>query len=297
MRGRDGRVAVVVITRNRLGELLVTLGHLSALPERPGIVVVDNASTDGTPGAVRERFPEVEVVSLTENVGAAGRNVGVERVDTPYVAFADDDSWWARDALSRAADLFDSHPGLALIAGRVLVGPQEKEDPINAEMEHGPLADRPDLPGPPVLGFLACAAIVRRWAYLEAGGFDPRLLLGGEEAFLAADLAAKGWGLAYVRDVVAHHHPSTVRDRRSRRRNTIRNDLWFAWFRRPLSTAARRTATVARLALRDADARAALIEALLAAPLALRSRRALPRRVENDLRTLERKRNVQAQTG
>jgi hypothetical protein len=58
VRGCDGRVAVVVVTRNRLPELLTTLGHLRSLPERPQVVVVDNASTDGTARTVRKRFPD-----------------------------------------------------------------------------------------------------------------------------------------------------------------------------------------------------------------------------------------------
>lgn len=288
----DDRVAVVVVTRNRLPELLTTLGKLRALPERPRVIVVDNDSSDGTVETVRRRCAEVEVVALKENLGAAGRNAGVERVDAPYVAFSDDDSWWEPGALKRAADTFDAHPGLGLLAGRILVGPREKEDPVCAEMASSPLARDPSLPGPPVLGFLACAAVVRRAAYLEIGGFDPRMMIGGEETLLAADLAAAGWRLAYVEDVVAHHHPSAIRDRRSRKRNTIRNDLWFAWLRRPLPTAALRTVLVARDALRDADVRAALIAALRALPWALRRRRVLPRRVENDLRTLDREKNL-----
>jgi GT2 family glycosyltransferase len=287
VRRGDERVAVVVATRNRLPELLTTLDYLRSLPERPGVVVVDNASTDGTADAVRRRYPEVEVIALGENLGAAGRNVGVEAVATPYVAFSDDDSWWAGGSLSRAAELFDSHPRLGLVAGRILVGPQEKEDPICARMASAPLRRDPDLPGPSVLGFLACAAVVRRSAYLSVGGFDPRLVIGGEEALVAADLAAAGWGLAYAEDVVAHHHPSAVRDRRERQRNTVRNDLWFAWLRRPASTVARRTFSLAQASLHDADARAALLQALRAAPWALRRRRVLPRRVESDLRALD----------
>jgi len=290
----DGRVAVVIVTRNRLPELLVTLDHLRALPENPRVVVVDNASSDGTPHVVRRKYPDVEVVALEENLGATGRNVGVQAVASPYVAFCDDDSWWATGSLSRAADLFDSHPGLGLLAGRVLVGPREREDPICAEMASSPLARNPGLPGPPVLGFLACAAVVRRSAYLEAGGFAPRAPIGGEENLLAADLAAAGWGLAYVDDVVAHHHPSAVRDRRARRRATIRNDLRFTWLRRPLSTVARHTFRVARSAPRDADARAALAGALGSLPWALRHRRVLPPRVEGDLRALDRRRNTRA---
>ena len=59
MDGGDPRIAVVMITYNRRQEVLRSLGHLTALPERPRIVVVDNGSTDGTAAAVAEPFPQV----------------------------------------------------------------------------------------------------------------------------------------------------------------------------------------------------------------------------------------------
>lgn len=292
MMGADPRVSVVIATRNRACELLTTLERLRDLPERPHIVVVDNASTDGTPETVRRRYPEVEVVVLTENLGGAGRNVGVRRVDAPYVAFSDDDSWWAPGSLARAADLLDTHPRLAALAARTLVGPQEKRDPICDAMANSPLAPEPDMPGPPVRGFLGCAVVVRRTAYLEAGGYNPRIRIGGEEELLAADLAAAGWELAYVDELVAHHHPSKVRDSVERRRLSVRNALWFAWLRRPLSTAGRHTLLAARAAPKDADVWDGLVQALRGLPWALRHRRVLPRRVEEDLRLLDSERGL-----
>jgi len=297
VRDSEPRVAVVVVTRNRLSELLTTLDRLRALPEKPKVIVVDNASSDGTPEAVRRRYPDVEVIPLDENIGGAGRNVGVERVETPYVAFSDDDSWWAPGSLSRAADLFDKHPRLGLLAARILVGPEEREDPICAEMQRSPLPAEPDLPGSVVLGFLACAAVVRRSAYLEAGGFDPKLLVGGEEQLLAADLASAGWGLAYVDELIAHHHPSTVRDSRTRRRSGICNALWFAWLRRPAPIAARQTLRALGAASRDADARAVLIASLRALPWALRRRRVVPHQVEDRLQMLDRMSDLRALAG
>src|SRR5918911_3792446 len=98
------RVSGVMLTHDRRERTLRGLAELTALPERPPIVVVDNASSDGTPEAVRRAFPSVRVIELVENVGAAARNVGVEAVETPYVAFSDDDSWWAPGALARAAE-------------------------------------------------------------------------------------------------------------------------------------------------------------------------------------------------
>jgi N-acetylglucosaminyl-diphospho-decaprenol L-rhamnosyltransferase len=287
VRTTDAPVAVVVITRNRLPELLTTLDNLHALPEQPPVVVVDNASSDGTAQTVRHRYPEVEVISLDENLGAAARNVGVERVDTPYVAFSDDDSWWAPGSLARAADPFDAHPRLGLLAARILVGPEEREDPICAEMAGSPLPTEPDLPGPPVLGFLACAAVVRRSAYLEVGGFDPGLLIGGEEELLATDLASAGWGLAYVGDIAAHHHPSTVRDAHARRRLGIRNTLWFNWLRRPLPAALRRTVALLQTFPRDLVTLAGLVDALRGLPWVVRRRQVVPHRVESMLCLLE----------
>ncbi len=287
MKEPDPRVAVVVATQNRLPELLTTLTRLQALPEKPKIVVVDNASSDGTTDVVRHRYPDMEVISLRENLGAAGRNLGVERVDTPYVAFSDDDSWWEPGALRRAADVFDAHPRLALMAARVLVGPQERVDPICDEMAQSPLPMEPDLPGPSVLGFLACAAIVRRSAYLEVGGFDPRIMIGAEEELLAADLASAGWGLAYVENVVAYHYPSRVRDTHARRRLAIRNALWFTWLRRPIPSALRRTVGLLQTLPRDTASSRALIDALRGLPWIMRRRRVVPQHVESGLRALD----------
>jgi GT2 family glycosyltransferase len=280
-------VGIVVLTHNRFDELSRTLERLRALPERPPIIVVDNASSDGTPDHLRHRFPEVAVAALSVNRGAAGRNVGVALLDTPYVAFCDDDAWWAPGALGRAAALLDAHPALALITGKVLVGPEQREDPTCAVMAASPLPPAPGLPGRPVLGFLAAASVVRRAAFLATGGFEPRLFLGAEERLLAIDLAAAGWALAYVAEVVAHHHPSPHRDATERRRLLLRNELWCAWLRRPAASALRETARAFVAVAREPGLAPALIEAVGGVRWALGRRRVVPVGVELALRRLE----------
>ena len=286
MPASPARVAVVIATRNRGPELLGTLTRLLTLREQPPIVVVDNGSSDGTAELVRTRCPGVQVVGLRRNQGAAARTIGARLVDSPYVAFSDDDSWWAPGALARAAELLERHPRLAVLAARVLVGPDERLDPVCREMAHSPLPSAPDLPGPSVLGFIACGAVVRRAAFLEVGGFNVRLGVGGEEELLAVDLAARGWGLAYVEEVVAHHHPSPSRDPSGRRRVQVRNALWSAWLRRPLGGAVRQTAHLAALAIHQPGAWSGLLLALLGLPWVLRERRPVPRELEAALRTL-----------
>jgi GT2 family glycosyltransferase len=282
----DERVAVAVITHQRRAEALAALARLRDLPEAPHVVVVDNGSTDGTAAAVRREHPWAELVASPENLGAIGRNVAIARLRTPYVAFCDDDTWWEPGSLRRAADLLDAHPDVAVLTGRILVEPGGREDPIVAELRDSPVRGRPGLPGPALGSFLAGASVVRRTAFEGVGGFHPRLWLGGEEELLAADLAAAGWELCYVADLVVHHLPSRARDPHRRRRDGIRNTLWFTWLRRPLPAALARTADVLRTLPRDRVSAAGVLAAVRGLPWVLRERRPLPEGVERRFRAL-----------
>jgi N-acetylglucosaminyl-diphospho-decaprenol L-rhamnosyltransferase len=283
----DRRVAVVVITYNRSEELARTLTLLEELPERPTVVVVDNASVDGTSEMVRTWHPGVRLFALDQNLGAVGRNVGVDAVETPYVAFCDDDTWYDPGALSRAADILDANPGVAVITGKILVEPGARLDPMCEEMANSPLPRAAGVPGYPLLSFLAGVSIVRKEAFQAAGGFSPRLWLGGEEELLASDLVRSGWQLVYLPEVVAHHHASKLRDAHLRRRHGIRNTLWFTWLRRPLWPALRRTARLLYRVQRDRATLHALAEALGGLPWVIRERDAVPADMERGYRLLE----------
>jgi GT2 family glycosyltransferase len=149
-------------------------------------------------------------------------------------------------------------------------------------MDMSPLRARPGLPGPALLGFLACGAVLRRAAFLDAGGFNPRLGLGGEEKLLAFDLALRGWELAYVESVIAHHHPDRG-ERPSRRALLLRNELWTAWLRRRLPGAALVSTRLAARAVREQQARV-LVEALRGVPWVLAERRPLTASLERAAR-------------
>ena len=276
----DNRVTVVVLTHARVSEVAKTVELLLDLPEHPAIIVVDNGSTDGTSDILTHRFPNIRIIALASNVGAAARNVGIRAASTPYVALCDDDTWWAAGSLQRAADVLDSHPHMAVLTARVLVGAEEQEDPTCRRMEHSPLAAESDLPGTPILGFLAGASMIRRTAFLSVGGFEPRFFLGGEEALVAVDLAAAGWQMVYMRDLIVHHYPSHHRDARARRRLLLRNALWFTWLRRPLPSAIRQTGRLLRPALGDPQEAWGFFQAVAGLPWIIRRRRCLPAAVE-----------------
>jgi GT2 family glycosyltransferase len=271
---------VVIATRNRRIGLCKTLTRLAALPEQPPVVVVDNGSTDGTPAMVRRLFPDTELIALPRNRGAPARNLGARRARTRYVALTDDDSWWAPGALATAAQVLDASPQVGLVAARILVGPRLAVDPVNDVMAASPLPAA-GLPGPRILGFLGCGAVLRREAFLAAGGFSRLLFIGGEEQLLAYDLAAAGWAACYLPAVVAHHHPSASRDPATREVQLARNRALVAWLRRPARCALTETGRLARRAARDEPAaRRALAGLVPRLPLALLGRRPLPSGVE-----------------
>lgn len=287
----DPDVSVVVITRDRWPLLQRTLRALEALPTRPHVLVVDNGSGDGTSAEVRRCHPGVELIRLVANAGPAGRNLGVRAATTPFVAFADDDSWWEPEALPRAVSLLAANPRLGLLAGSVLVGPGRTLDPTCEDMADSPLPREPDLPGTPVLGFLACAAVVRREAYLAVGGFGCEYGVGGEEGPLAIELAATGWGVSYVPEVTAVHHPAPARNRAARRRVEERNRLLLAWQRRRLLAAARITAGAVRRGTGDPAARRALADAGRQILPVIRNRRPLPLDVERRVVAVDERRH------
>ena len=271
-------ITVVIATRDRRDRLLANL----ARHEAP-VIVVDNGSTDGTADAVRDAFPGVQVIRLQRNAGAAARTIGARLAESEFVAFADDDSYWAPGSLARAAAHLDRCRSLGLLCARVLVGEDNRLDPVSAFMERAPLGCRADLPGPSILGFLACAVAVRRAAFLGTGGFLERLGMYGEEELLALELAAQGWDLAHARDLTVHHHPATGRPGGRREAIQVRNALLTAVLRRSVQTAVQRFGS----ATATSAGRRGLAMATAALPWALSRRRCLPPAVERAARIVE----------
>src|SRR3954467_10195327 len=143
----DDRCTVVVATRDRHDQLAATLPRHLALPERPPVIVVDDASTEPVVA------PGAKLLTLRPGPGGPPRTPGPRASTTPYLAFTDDDAWWSPGALGAAADLLDAHPCLAVVQPHVLVGAGERDDPTCVEMGASPLPGAPGQPGCAILSF------------------------------------------------------------------------------------------------------------------------------------------------
>jgi GT2 family glycosyltransferase len=276
----------VIITMNRADELDRTLDLLARLaPGPPFTVVVDNGSIDNTREVLR-RHSWVHDIGLDENLGGAGRNLGVEAVDSEFVAFIDDDTWPEPDALVKAVGFLRRHPDVALVAAHVLVGDDDRVDPVCVEMASGAMGRLDG--GFRVAGFLAGASVVRADALRAVGGFHPAFGVGGEEELVAWDLLDRGWSLVYLPEVVFHHHPSLQRDATARRTRESRNRMWAAWMRRSARDAARRTVTELHTAVRTGTAVALTRAVARGLPMVVAERRRVTHATEELLRSIER---------
>jgi len=123
--GGAGRVTAVVVTYNRRELLLESLAALCAQSRPPDeVIVVDNASTDGSAAAVRARFPAARLAVLDRNTGGAGGFAyGLALAlagPAELVWLMDDDSVPEPGALAALLAARDHQPGTALIASRVV---------------------------------------------------------------------------------------------------------------------------------------------------------------------------------
>ena len=281
------KISLVIIAKDRARSLETSLKHLTTLQESVPIAVVDNHSEDDTVEVVRKKYPGVDLLQLPENHGSAGRNIGVEHARTPYIAFADDDSWWKDGALQAAITYFEKYPQLGLIQGKIILHGKRVE-PACQLMDESPLTPPCDFPGKAILGFVACGAMVRKEAFLSAGGFHHHFGVGGEEELLALDMAAEGWLLAYCDDIIAFHNPSPIRNKTRRKQLAVRNHLWSVWLRRPRRSVYSETTPLLQKAITDRNVRKGVLEAFVGLPWIIKERKPLSAELEHEIGKLSR---------
>ncbi len=157
------------------------------------VVVVDDASTDGTLEVLRDHGdPSLVIEALAENVGAAeARNRGVAVASGTHIAFLDADDEWLPEKLERQASLMAANPSCVLVscdtqAMRLQGEPvrmHERCPPTPGPLAWKALLQENFIPTPTVFA--------RRADILDVGGFDPDLTIG-EDLDLWIRLAERG---------------------------------------------------------------------------------------------------------
>lgn len=233
-------VGVVIVNKNAGAYIARTLESLELQTVPPHrVVVVDNASDDGSLDGLDARFPHVEFVRSEENLGfAAGNNLAVGMCnDCEFVALLNPDAFpepnWLETLLAAAA----AHPDCAFFGSRLLLDADRETLDGTGDMYHvSGLAWRRDQFQPVTLerpqreSFSACAAaaLYRRDAFVAAGGFDESFFCYYEDTDLAFRLRLAGHRGLHVPDAVAFHVGSATTGLISAFTiyHSMRNQLW-----------------------------------------------------------------------
>ena len=118
-------VSIIIVTRDRRDLLGKCLNDLLEITSRFSleVIVVDNASTDGTSEMVGSEFPEVTLINNIENLGfSRANNIAMKGARGRYFLLLNDDAVVTAGALEKLVSFADSHPRAAVVGPRVLNG-------------------------------------------------------------------------------------------------------------------------------------------------------------------------------
>ncbi|MFA6133502.1 MAG: glycosyltransferase family 2 protein [Phycisphaerae bacterium] len=196
-------VSVLVVTWNRREELAKSLESV-VVQTYPNyeIVVVDNASTDGSSDLVRQRFPQALLIRSYKNLGCpSGRNLGFANCKGKYVYMLDDDGWLERDALEKAVARAQSDQSLGVIMTQI------KEVEGDRVVRSKPAGLTQPLY---VSSFTGCCSMIRRDIFEQIGGFPDDFFRQGEEEDFAIRMLDAGKFCFYEPASVMYHKPSVI---------------------------------------------------------------------------------------
>ncbi len=227
--GEPAEVAIAVVswnTRELLSNCLRSI-ESEVRAGRAEAWVVDNASSDGSAGLVRERFPWARLIALNENVGfGPAVNLVAERTSSRWLAVANADIELTPGTLAGLLEAGGRLPRAGIVAPRLVLPDGRTQHSVYAfptlrftlafNLGLGGLSGRrademtlegswnPDRPRF-VDWAIGAFVLVRREAWIEAGGFDPAQWMYAEDLDLGWRVAAAGFRTWYEPTAVVRH--------------------------------------------------------------------------------------------
>ncbi|QQQ75700.1 glycosyltransferase [Saccharothrix sp. 6-C] len=212
-------VSVVVVNYRGADDTVTCLralfGDLDYPAEKLQVIVVDNASGDGSAERIRAAAPDAEVVEAPTNLGfAGGCNLGVRAARGSVVAFLNNDARPDPEWLREAVRVLRAEPTVGAVASKVLDWDGRGIDFVDGGLtwfgmgykRHAGQPDDGSHDTPRDVLFGTGSALVARTAvFRELGGFDERFFMFYEDVDLGWRMNLRGWRVRYVPTSLTYH--------------------------------------------------------------------------------------------
>ena len=219
-------VSVCILSYNRKTDLVYTLRVLQNDPYgRLELLVADNASRDGTPELLADKFPAVRLFTHPQNIGIDALNTAFRAATGKYVLVLDDDSWPEPGTIELAVARFEEKLDLGLITCDIL----EPKTHKRWDLAYLPL--HPGEGPQPWFCFLGCGFLIRTALLQDIGGYPAGFFLYANEAPVAAEVFLRGYDIEFLPDARVFHKMPSRRSGYSQAHvfYGLRNDLQTAW--------------------------------------------------------------------
>lgn len=190
------KASFVIVNYNRKDELLLTIAKTKEIinSKEYEILIVDNASSDGSASAVKSQYPEVTLIESNINLGVPAWNLGFAKAKGQYFIVLDDDSQ-VDAGLEKALLYLDNHPNVGVLALNIIGGAYQTYEWNN-------LAE--------YAGFIGCGAILRKELYEKIGGYADWIFLYTHEYEYGIRCLQAGYKIIFFADCHVTHRTSAI---------------------------------------------------------------------------------------
>jgi GT2 family glycosyltransferase len=224
------RFSIIIISWNAQGYLR---NCLKSIAETSGslvweVIVVDNASRDGSPEMVEREFPEVKLIRAGENLGfARANNLGLAQSTGEFIALVNSDVIVHPECFHILLEFFEQHQDVGL-AGPKVFGRDgkiqktcgrlptvlntashffgfDKAFPRLPLFRGFQMSENEHTSGCAVETLSGCFCVARKLAVQQVGGLDESFFFYAEDIDWSKRFADRGWKLAYVADATITH--------------------------------------------------------------------------------------------
>lgn len=122
MGDRIKSLSIIIITYNSLGYIAECIGSIYKYPPKDDyeVIIVDNASTDGTVKFIQEKYPSIHLITNSMNRGfAAANNQGIDASDSEFILLINADCEVYKHSIDRLIDYLGDNPRTAIAGPRI----------------------------------------------------------------------------------------------------------------------------------------------------------------------------------